>query len=104
MNKDLCPDCETCQRERCILNPYPQTYETHSFLCEAPDLTKKKVPSTVKFPVSITYNGGTVIDGKWYSGYEVPEPILPPGTELVGMGMGLELNAHPPRIVAVLER
>ncbi len=50
----------------------------------------------VTYPVSYQYNGRIVLDGKWYAGYEVPDPIVPKGFELVGIGCGLELNAHPP--------
>lgn len=65
----------------------------------APDLTSKAKPGaevTVTYPVSISYNGGTVVDGKWYGGYLVPDPIVPAGYELVDMGVGLQLNARPP--------
>lgn len=75
------------------------------YLWPQPDLTSKAKPGksvTVTFPVSITYNGGTVIDGKWYLGYEVPTPVVPKGYKLVSMGMGLELNAHPPYATMLL--
>lgn len=49
----------------------------------------------VTYPVSMSYNGGTVIDDKWYAGYKVPAPIVPVGWQLKGIGAGLELNAHP---------
>jgi len=50
----------------------------------------------VFFPVSYRYNGGTVIDGKWYEGYSVPKPAIPKGYELFSIHCGLELNARPP--------
>lgn len=50
----------------------------------------------VTFPVSIRYNGGITIDGEWYDGYEVPEPKVPEGFELISIACGLQLNAHPP--------
>ena len=50
----------------------------------------------VTFPVSYTYNGGIVIEGEWYDGYEVPEPDVPKGYELRSISCGLQLNAHPP--------
>jgi len=50
----------------------------------------------VTFPVSQTYNGGIVIDDKWYKGYQVPRPKVPKGFKLVSIGCGLQLNARPP--------
>ncbi len=50
----------------------------------------------VTYPVSYRYNGGTIVDGEWYDGYEVPPPVIPDGYELIGIGIGLQLNAHPP--------
>ena len=49
----------------------------------------------VTFPVSVTYNGGIVIDGKHYEGYRVPSPKVPKGFKLVGIGVGSQLNARP---------
>jgi hypothetical protein len=77
------------------------------FHCPAPDLTKKARPGRkveVTFPVSFSgYNGGTVVGGKWYSGFKVPEPIVPPGFKLKDIGVGLQLNAHPPYATMILE-
>ena len=56
----------------------------------------------VTFPVSIGYNGGTVIDGVWYTGYLVPEPIVPKGYRLNGIGCGLKLHVHPPLATQML--
>lgn len=70
-----------------------------AFECKAQDFTKKAKPlESVKVQVShsIYYNGGTVVKGKWYSGYHVPKPIVPAGYELVSNGCGSQLNAHPP--------
>lgn len=50
----------------------------------------------VIFPVSYRYNGGIVIGDEWYDGYEVVKPEVPAGFELVSIGCGLQLNAHPP--------
>lgn len=50
----------------------------------------------VTYPVSYRYNGGTIIDGEWYDGYEVPFPSVPNGYKLFNVGIGLQLNAHPP--------
>jgi len=72
----------------------------------APDLTKKARHDKrveVTYPVSYTYNGGTVIDGKWYAGYEVPKPIVPKGYKLTGIGVGFQFNAHPPYATMILE-
>ena len=69
------------------------------FKCPKPGLTKGEKwcnNRLVTFPVSYTYNGGTVIGDEWYDGYEVPPPYVPVGYELVGIGIGLQLNAAPP--------
>jgi len=50
----------------------------------------------VTYPTSYRYNGGIVIDGKWYQGYKVVSPKVPKGFELVGIACGLQLNARPP--------
>lgn len=57
----------------------------------------------VTYPVSYRYNGGTIVDGEWYEGYEVPPPDVPKGFSLVGIGCGLQLNAHPPYATAYLK-
>lgn len=71
------------------------------FQYPATDLTKVKIPDKkrkeVRYSVSITYNGGTIIDGKWYQGYEVPPPILADGVKIEDPGFGLCLNSHPPQ-------
>lgn len=76
------------------------------FKCPKPELTKTEKwcdNYLVTYPVSYEYNGGTIIDGEWYDGYEVPRPDVPEGFELVGIGCGLQLNAHPPYATAYLE-
>ena len=50
----------------------------------------------VKYPVSYRYNGGVTYKGQWYEGFTVSKPRVPPGFKLVGIGIGLELNSHPP--------
>lgn len=77
------------------------------FNAPATDLSKVKIPKKklykeVRYAVSYTYNGGTVVDGKWYQGYIVPPPILREGTKLEPVTCGLDLNSHPPRKVARL--
>jgi hypothetical protein len=57
----------------------------------------------VTYDVSYTYNGGIVIDGEWYDGVEVPPPLLLPGYGIVGIGVGLQLNACPPQATGVLK-
>ena len=57
----------------------------------------------VTYPVSYRYNGGIIIDGKWYEGYTVPRPKVPKGFELVSIGCGLQLNAHPPYATSYLK-
>jgi len=58
--------------------------------------------ASVMYDVSYTYNGGTVIDGEWYDGYEVPPPLIAPGYAIIGIGVGLQLNASPPYATGVL--
>jgi hypothetical protein len=58
----------------------------------------------VTFPVSYRYNGGTIINNKWYSGYEVPSPKIPVGYKLVSLGVGLQLNAAPPYATMLLKK
>jgi hypothetical protein len=58
----------------------------------------------VRFPVSYRYNGGVTIDDEWYPGVEVPAPIVPEGYELVGIGVGLQLNARPPLATYLLRK
>ena len=50
----------------------------------------------VTYPISIRYNGGTTIDGKWFQGYIVPKPKIPKGFKVHNIGCSLNLNAHPP--------
>jgi hypothetical protein len=79
--------------------------EDRFFHVAAPDLTSKAKPGksvTVRYPVSISYNGGTVVNDKWCAGYIVPPPIVPAGYELVDLCVGLELNAHPPMATKIL--
>jgi hypothetical protein len=57
----------------------------------------------VVFPVSYEYNGGITIDGKWHNGYQVPRPVVPAGWRLIGIGVGLQLNAQPPFATMRLE-
>lgn len=66
---------------------------------ERQDFTSKAKPNKavhVKVNESCTYNGGTVIDGAWYSGITVQPPIVPEGYELRSIGCGAEMNAKPP--------
>ncbi len=56
----------------------------------------------VTFPVSYHYNGGVSLEDGWYPGFSVPDPIVPKGYELVGIGIGLQLNAHPPYATKLL--
>jgi hypothetical protein len=58
----------------------------------------------VTYRVSYDYNGGTIIDGKWYRGIIVNEPIIPAGYELVSIAVGLQLNAIPPFATMYLRR
>lgn len=57
----------------------------------------------VHYPVGIEYNGGTIHEGKWYRGFKVPAPTPPKGFKLTGIGIGLQLNAHPPYATVYLE-
>ena len=82
------------------------TTDVPMFHYPATDLTgkAKKAPCEVKYAVSYRYNGGTTIDGEWYGGYEVPPPVVPEGYELVGLGVGYQMNARPPMATALLRR
>jgi hypothetical protein len=57
----------------------------------------------VTYDVSYVYNGGITVDGEWYDGFEVPAPVLAPGYVLVGIGVGLQLNACPPYATGVIK-
>ena len=57
----------------------------------------------VNYPVSYRYNGGILIDGEWYGGYDVPRPIVPEGFKLKNIGVGLQMNARPPYATMYLE-
>jgi len=57
----------------------------------------------VTYAVSYSYNGGIVIENKWYDGYEVPPPLLPAGYAIVGIGVGYQLNARPPLATGYLK-
>lgn len=79
------------------------------FKCAAPvinphqkGLEKWGKDRLVQYPVSISYNGGIVIEDEWYSGYEVPPPIVPDGWELVSIHCGLQLNARPPLATQII--
>jgi len=78
------------------------------FKCEKPVIKinqskfKKGKSFEVTFPVSYRYNGTITVEGKEYDGYEVPRPDIPEGWELVSIGVGLQMNAHPPYCTMVL--
>jgi len=58
----------------------------------------------VTYAVSYRYNGGGIsIRDKWYAGFKVPAPLINPGYVLVGIGVGLQLNACPPYATGVLK-
>lgn len=72
---------------------------------EKPTLTIGKKWSDgnlVTYPVSYIYNGGIVINGKWYKGIKVKEPDVPRGYMLKSIGIGLQLNAQPPIATSLL--
>lgn len=68
----------------------------------ATNLSKHKVGDRVHYRVSYQYNGGIVVGGKHYRGYRVPPPILPEGTAIAGLGIGLCLNHMPPLATGIL--
>jgi len=74
------------------------------FHCPPTDLRGHRGQCQVQFAVSEEYNGGIVINDKWYKGYKVPPPILSPGFKLVGIGVGHQLNARPPYATQLLVR
>lgn len=58
----------------------------------------------VTFAVSYRYNGGIVINEKFYEGFTVPAPRVPKGYVLTGIGCGLQLNARPPFATQMISR
>jgi len=74
------------------------------FEVEQPDLRRYNGECEVTFPVSYTYNGGIIIDGKWYKGFRVPYPKLREGFTLKTLGVGLDLNQKPPRATMLLTK
>lgn len=91
----------------------PEPDNPYYIQCEAPVLPTppgkgaKKVGKNsyeVTYPVSYKYNGGYVMHGddQWYAGFYVPEPVVPAGWKLVGIGVGLQLNARPPYATMLL--
>lgn len=57
----------------------------------------------ITYPVSYRYSGGIVVGNAWYRGYIVPKPVVPAGWEIVGLGVGLQLNCRPPYATAGLQ-
>jgi len=71
-----------------------------------PQVLKPKA-GKVYINMSYTYNGGTVIGGVWYDGYECPPPIVPDGYELtdyMGGGWGFDFNSKPPTAMQLLSK
>jgi hypothetical protein len=56
----------------------------------------------VTYATSYTYNGGIGVGDEWYDGFEVPAPLLNPDHAIIGIGVGLQLNARPPQATGVL--
>ena len=75
------------------------------FACPPTDLRKytPKERREITYAVTYCYNGGITVDGEWYDGYHVPGPLMNPGYVIVGIGVGLQLNAHPPLATGVLK-
>lgn len=69
---------------------------------DSPKLPRRE--GKVTFPVSYDYNGGIIVNGKWFKGYKVGNPIIPSGYKLVTLGIGLQLNARPPLATMFLEK
>ena len=65
---------------------------------------KRHTRKKVNVNCSYTYNGGVIIDGVLYAGYECLEPILSPGDKLVPLSTGLQLNSRPPTREMMLVR
>lgn len=81
------------------------------YKCPRAILTKpsgKAIPKgyegEVNFAVGYRYNGGIVVKDEWYEGFEVPAPKVPKGYKLVGIGVGLQLNARPPYATQYLKK
>ncbi len=58
----------------------------------------------VQYPVSYRYNGGTIYQGEWYEGFEVPSPKVQEGYELIGIGINYQMNARPPLATKLLRK
>ena len=58
----------------------------------------------VKYPTGTRYNGGIIINDKWYQGFRISAPKLPKGYKLVSIGVGLQLNARPPYATQLLKK
>jgi hypothetical protein len=71
----------------------------------------------VHYPVSCSYNGGTILTpkggfdpyhenpkSKWYAGYKVPAPKVPKGYKLTSIHCGLQCNCHPPCATMILRK
>jgi len=79
-------------------DPYNEKF---FFKVPGTDLRGKEKPGqsvSVRIACSIRYNGGTVIKGKWYSGYDVAPPVVPQGYELISDYTGMQLNSSPPHV------
>jgi hypothetical protein len=90
---------------QCVSNKhmFPELPSEDGYLLY-PQETLKPKQGEVSFAVSYTYNGGTVYRERWYKGYKCQPPIIPDGYRLVDIGVGHEMNSHPPRATYKLER
>jgi hypothetical protein len=62
---------------------------------EAPKLPARE--GMISYPVSYDYNSPRFVQGTGLIyGYDVADPIIPAGYELVEMYFGLQLNSYPP--------
>ena len=72
--------------------------------CKLTKGEKRLDGNLVTYPVSYRYNGGIIVDGKHYSGFDVVAPTVPEGYKLVNIGVGLQLNAQPPYATRLLKK
>lgn len=101
--------------------PLDEDWEIKTWNDGEPYATKKTPPALrdgrgkvpvkaceVTFIASEKYNGGIVVllDGveHWVKGFRIPRPVTPEGFELVGMGVGHQLNCTPPFATEYLKK
>ena len=101
-------DCRTCGQQGVVevmKNQKAQAPKTIKVTeCKLTKGEKRLDGNLVTYPVSYRYNGGIIVDGKHYSGFDVVAPTVPEGYKLVNIGVGLQLDAQPPYATRLLKK